>query len=110
METEKIFELAISGLGLLGGFFGYILSLNIKQNILENNQNLDKRIAEGRLSEEKIIAIVNGKYVRYELFSQSQESYNNKISALKELVESKLEGIQESLDDKIQDIKDRIKN
>ena len=58
---------------------------------------------------DKILTIVNGKYVRTELYKQSIVSLQDRFDLMKELIEVNMKKIEDGLDQQISDLKDRIK-
>jgi hypothetical protein len=44
MEPQQYISVGLSALGLLGGLFSYILGLRIKNEIVENNEKVEKNI------------------------------------------------------------------
>jgi hypothetical protein len=70
---------------------------------------LEKDLAEFQASlNDKILTIVNGKYVRSELHKQSIVALQDRFSLMKELIEANMKKIEDGLDQQISDLKDRI--
>jgi hypothetical protein len=78
-------------------------------------RNEDKHIRlERELSEfqagltDKILTIVNGKYVRTELHQTSIAALQDRFGLMRELIESNMKKIEDGLDQQISDLKERI--
>jgi hypothetical protein len=69
-----------------------------EHNISELKNNLTDRI----------LATVNGKYVRTELHDQSIDALKDRLSSFKQLIENSMSRIEQNLDRQISDLKDRI--
>jgi hypothetical protein len=57
---------------------------------------------------DKILTIVNGKYVRTELYRQGVTSLQDRFDLMKELIEVNMKKIEDGLDGQISDLKDRL--
>lgn len=149
MDLRYYLQFGVALLGLLGGFFAYVLGLRIRHDIFENNQRIDTEInlvresvvvatnslrteltrefganllrhddknerVEKELSElaanltDRILAVVNGKYVRTDLYQTQISAIMDRFSLMKELIENNMKKIEDGLDRQIVDLKDRI--
>lgn len=79
-------------------------------NKIEDTQKkLEKEFTEFQLnSSERILTVVNGKYVRTDLHQQTLASIQERFVSLKEVIEVNMEKIEQGLDRQILDLKDRI--
>jgi ABC-type transport system involved in cytochrome bd biosynthesis fused ATPase/permease subunit len=57
---------------------------------------------------DKILTIINGKYVRTELHNTSMSALQDRFGLMKELIEANMKKIEDGLDQQISDLKDRI--
>ena len=57
---------------------------------------------------DKILHVVNGKYVRTDLYLTQVGAIQDRFSLMKELIESNMKKIEDGLDRQIVDLKDRI--
>lgn len=57
---------------------------------------------------DRILAVVNGKYVRTDLYLTQVGAIQERFSLMKELIESNMKKIEDGLDQQIVDLKDRI--
>ena len=149
MDLRYYLQFGVALLGLLGGLFAYILGLQIRKDILENNQRIEREISlvkehavnsiislraeltkefgtniirqddkneriERTVSElasnltDRILSVVNGKYVRTDLYQTQIGAITDRFSLMKELIESNMRKIEDGLDQQIADLKDRI--
>lgn len=84
----------------------------IGSNILRQdvkNERTEKEITDisGTLTD-KILGVVNGKYVRTDLYLQGMAAMQDRFQAMKELIETNMEKIEQGLDRQIVDLKERI--
>jgi len=149
VDIRNYLQFAVALLGLLGGFFSYILGLRIRHDILQNNEKVEKDIAnvkdvallsvaslrnelikefgnqsdrqsdknervEREIAEinsmltERILSVVNGKYVRTDLYQQGMAAMQDRFTSMKELIETNMEKIEQGIDRQIVDLKERI--
>jgi hypothetical protein len=75
----------------------------------DRNERIDKEIADivGTLTD-RILAVVNGKYIRTEFYNQGMSGMQDRFSTMKELIEYNMEKIEAGLDRQIVDLKDRL--
>jgi hypothetical protein len=57
---------------------------------------------------DKILGVVNGKYIRTEFYNQGMAGMQERFASMKELIEINMEKIEQGLDRQIVDLKDRI--
>ena len=57
---------------------------------------------------EKVLGVVNGKYVRTDLNQQTLSNIQDRFTSMKELIEVNMEKIEQGLDRQILDLKERI--
>ncbi len=57
---------------------------------------------------DRILSVVNGKYVRTDLYLTQVGAIQDRFSLMKELIESNMKKIEDGLDQQIIDLKDRI--
>jgi hypothetical protein len=117
------------------GFISSIIALRIKNQILENNKkmetefnakfekiikdisdscnklvSIERELFEIRSSTpDKILSVVNGKYVRSDLHAQAMLNIQDKISTIKQVIEDNVRKIEDSIDRQIDDLKFRLK-
>lgn len=137
MDLKSYLEIGVSLLGVLGGLFAFLLNLKIRHDILDNNRKIEEEIqklkdetsrsltdainlitvtflrtkefTEFQLGlSDKVLSTVNGKYVRTDLYNQSNQSTQEKFISMKELIEVNMSKIESGLDRQIVDLKDRI--
>jgi hypothetical protein len=75
MTLEQYLSLGLTALGLAGGLIAYIIGLLIA---------LDRKLSrlESLVSTERILSIVNGKYVRSDLFQQAIDTIHERLQSL----------------------------
>lgn len=138
MDISSYISTGISFLGLLGGFLSWTMSLKIKNDILVNNEKYEKRFSEqddkhhremiaqrdkfsDRLERldrdllelksnlaDRILSIVNGKYVRTDLYQQSLAGIQERFVSFKQLIEVSMDKIEHGLAQQLVDLKERI--
>jgi hypothetical protein len=132
------FSALFSLVGLFGGLISWILNLKIKHDLMEHDEKTTKAIHEITLSltneidalrekltdkyermdrdltelksslSDRILTIVNGKYVRTDLHQQTVLSTQERFVTFKQLIEVSLDRIETGLDRQITDLKERI--
>jgi hypothetical protein len=72
-------------------------------------ERLERELSDFQASlTDKILSIVNGKYVRTELHKTSIAALSDRFDLMKELIEANMKKIEDGLDQQISDLKDRI--
>jgi hypothetical protein len=75
----------------------------------DKNERLEKEIADINSTQtDKILHVVNGKYVRTDLYAQGMTAMQDRFTSMKELIEVNMEKIEQGLDRQIVDLKERI--
>lgn len=75
----------------------------------DKNDRLEKDVADITATlTEKILHVVNGKYVRTDLYLTQVGAIQDRFALMKELIESNMKKIEDGLDRQIVDLKDRI--
>ena len=75
----------------------------------ERIEYLERTLGElGANLSDKVLSIVNGKYVRTDLNQQSLSNIQDRFASMKELIEVNMDKIEQGLDRQILDLKDRI--
>jgi hypothetical protein len=64
MELHYIISIALSALGLIGGFVSYVLGLRIKHDILVNNEKLEKEIQQVKDTCMAAVSSAKAEYLR----------------------------------------------
>jgi DNA anti-recombination protein RmuC len=82
---------------------------NVKDRMIERTENMDRQLIDlkGSLSD-RVLTIVNGKYVRRDLHKQSMDSVNDHFAGIQRLIEVNLDRIESSINRQIDDLKERI--
>lgn len=57
----------------------------------------------------RIISVVDGKYVRNDLFQQASAAHNDRLDNFRQLIELYMNKIEEGLNRQIEDLKERLK-
>ncbi len=79
------------------------------EKVSDKLEKAEKAFSESQaLLSERIITVVNGKYVRTDVFQQTLVGIQDRFVSIKELIEVNLEKIEQVLDHQIADLKDRI--
>jgi regulator of replication initiation timing len=82
---------------------------NVKDRLLERSEAGDHSIGELKASlPDRVITIVNGKYVRRDLYRQGMDSVNSHFEGIQRLIETNLNNIENSMNRQISDLKERI--
>jgi hypothetical protein len=88
------------------------LTKEFGQNILrqdDKNARVEKEISDLNATlTDKILNVVNGKYVRTDLYVQGMAAMQDRFTSMKELIEVNMEKIEQGLDRQIVDLKERI--
>lgn len=75
----------------------------------EKSARLDKELGDLQANfTDRILTVVNGKYVRTDMHQQTIASIQERFVSLKELIEVNMDKIEQGLDRQILDLKDRI--
>jgi hypothetical protein len=75
MDLEQYITIGLTSVGLAGGFVAYIIALIV---------GIDRKLSklEALVSAERILAIVNGKYVRMDLYEFAHKVLEDKLESL----------------------------
>lgn len=88
------------------------LTREFGSNILrqdDKNSRVEREISDlNSTLTDRILSVVNGKYVRTDLYQQGMAGIQDRFLSMKELIETNMEKIEEGLDRQIVDLKDRI--
>ena len=75
----------------------------------DKNERVERELADITATlTDKILGVVNGKYVRTDLYNQGMAGMQDRFSSMKELIEVNMEKIEQGLDRQIVDLKERI--
>jgi hypothetical protein len=75
----------------------------------DKNERSDRAVSEMAAGlNDKILTVVNGKYVRSDLFNQTVVGFQDRFASMKDLIHLHMEKLQQGLDQQILDLKERI--
>jgi hypothetical protein len=82
---------------------------SVKDKLMDRIEHIDRDLTELKSNlPDRILSIVNGKYVRTDLHQQTIESIHERFVTFKQLIEVNMERIDQNMDRQMLDLKERI--